>query len=118
MLFLQTHHITDLYCFVDDLLPLHTGEEIGRPAMLTSSEIITILLWNVLVVQQHTLKGIYKWTKIYHRKEFPRFPGYAGFVATCHRSLPLLRGISQELLSSQSPLRFTDSTMLEVCKLL
>jgi len=116
MLSLQKHHITDLYVWVDDLLPAKQSVK-GRPVLLSDSELITILIWNVLVMRQKTLKDIYKWIEMYHREEFPRLPKYQGFVVCCHRTIPLLLWFLEQLLAKQTAIRFMDSTMLEVCKM-
>lgn len=118
LLSLQSHHIVDLYYWVDELLPKHLPNPAGgRPAILTPSELITVLIWNTLVVQQQTLKGIYDWLCMYHRKEFPQLPTtYQGFVAACHRAAPLCLYVMQQLLCTTEPIRIVDSTMLPVCK--
>lgn len=117
MLALQPHHITDLYCFVDDSVPKVTRHKGGRPAALCYSEVITILLWNTLTMKQKTLKDIYHWVSFYHRHDFPTLPPYNRFVDHCHRALPVLLRLLNETLVSDAPLKFIDSTMLEVCKL-
>jgi len=117
---LQTHHITDLYVLIDDLVPTEEKSLGGRPLLLSNSELITILIWNCLMVQQKNLKQIHKWIRSYHRKEFPRIPKYSAFVDHCHRMTPLLVSVLTALLSSSSksaPIKFMDSTMLPVCKL-
>jgi hypothetical protein len=50
MLSLQNHHITDLYVFVDDILPDVSKPNEGRPTILSDSECITILLWNTFIL--------------------------------------------------------------------
>lgn len=119
LLSLQSHHIVDLYYWVDTLLPEEGGNPLGgRPVCLTKSELITVLIWNTLVVQQHTLKDIYHWLCMYHNKEFPRIPTtYQGFVAACHRVAPVCLFVLQQLFADTSPVRIVDSTMLPVCKL-
>lgn len=119
LLFLQSHHIVDLYVWVDDLLPKSTPNPCGgRPSLLSDSELITLLIWNTLVVQQQTLKGIYDWARLYHHSDFPRLPRtYQGFVAHCHRCAPCCLGVLQQLLCAKAPIRFMDSTMMPVCKL-
>jgi len=113
---LVKHHIIDLYCVVDDLIP--TKEKtIGRPSVLCESEIITILIWNMLTVQSKTLKGVYKHTALYHGDDFKTFPTYETFVKHCHRALPLLTEVLRYVLATHAPIRILDSTMLPVCKL-
>lgn len=117
---LQKHHITDLYVMIDDLIPIESKPLGGRPLLLTNSELITILIWNCLMVQQRNLKQIHRWIKTYHSKEFHSIPKYSAFVDHCHRIIPLLVSVLSMLLSSSSkraPIKFMDSTMLPVCKL-
>jgi len=116
MLYLQKHHITDLYVMVDDLLL--KDKSFGRPTILSNSELITILLWNVLSMKQKTLKDIHKWIGMYHQEEFPKLPKYSAFIDHCHRIIPQLIFLLEVFLAKQEPLRFMDSTMLEVCKLI
>ena len=118
MLSLQKHHITDLYVWVDDNLPVIPKPLGGRPALLSNSELITILLWNMLSsTKQKTLKDIYKWTRMYHKDDFPKLPKYSAFIDHCHRVMHQLIYLLETLLYSKSPIRFMDSTMIEVCKL-
>jgi len=119
LLSLQSHHIVDLYYWVDELVPKQLPSPSGgRPVLLTDSELVTILIWNTLVVQQHTLKDIYHWLIMYHRKEFPRIPTtYQGFVAACHRVTPVCLYVLQQLFTDTTPVRIMDSTMLPVCRL-
>lgn len=117
MLPLQYHHIIDLYCFVDDHLPkrLSKGKG-GRTPCLSDSELVTLLVWNALVLQQKTLKGLYTSLCLYHTKDFPHPPKYTGFVAHCHRVLPQCSALLSLLLADRSPVRIMDATMLPVCK--
>lgn len=117
MLSLQSHHITDLYVLIDDALPSPFKPSGGRPTLLSDSELITILTWNMLAVRQHKLKDIHAWLIMYHHKEFPHFPKYSAFVDHCHRVMPLLYQLLAQLLCADSSLRFMDSTMIPVCKL-
>lgn len=117
MLCLQEHHIIDLYCFVDDIVKNIPKTKGGRPNLLKNSEIITILIWNVLTVQQKNIKQIHKWLKLYHYKDFPKIPKYSAFVEHCHRMIPIIINLLEQILCFQEPLRIVDSTMLEVCKL-
>jgi hypothetical protein len=120
---LHSHHILPLFVWVDDAvasLP-KTEKEIkkrgGRPATLRDSEVITIMVFNLLTVQQQTLRQIYDWVGQYHALDFPRLPTYQNFVAHCHRTLPLLNRLLGNLLESKAQLRFMDATMLPVCRL-
>jgi hypothetical protein len=117
MLSLQVHHITDLYCLVDDLVS-HDCRQSGRPPALITSEVITILLWGMIApTKQQTLKQLYNWIAMYHDEEFPKLPHYTTFVTSCHRALPTLISILQSLLKTTEPLRLVDATMLPVCTL-
>jgi hypothetical protein len=116
MLLLQSHHIIDVFCLIDDLLPISTQSRRGRPSLLSDSELVTILIWNTLTVRSKTLKDVHVWLRLYHSGDFPRIPRYAGFVRHCHRVLPQLFQTLEQLLVHTAPLRFVDSTMLPVCK--
>lgn len=119
MLALTKEHITDLFVWVDDLLPqspvnLSLG---GRPPLLSKSEIVTLLVFNSLTVKSKTLKDIYTWVHIYHHDDFPKFPKYKRFVENCHEALPAIMCILLQTLDTDCPFKIMDSTMLEVCKL-
>jgi hypothetical protein len=118
MLSLQPHHITYLYVLVDDLLSSIPKPLGGRPTVLSNSEVITILLWNTLTVKQKTLKDIYTWVILYHTVDFPKIPHYRAFVYHCHRVLPLLLYLLEHVLHKTEAIRFVDSTMVEVCRLI
>src|SRR6266545_4802858 len=98
---LHSHHILPLYVWVDDAAASasQTEKKLGRPAVLRDSEVATILAFNLLTVQQQTLRQVYDWVK------------------HCHRVVPLLNSLLGSLLMSEAQLRFMDSTMLEVCRL-
>lgn len=118
---LHSHNILPLYVWVDDALAsaAQTKKNLhgGRPPVLRDSEVVTILSFNLLTCQQQTLRQIYDWTKQYHQDDFPHLPNYQNFVKHCHRCLPVLDQLLSGLLVSGAKLRFLDSTMLEVCKL-
>lgn len=118
MLSLQSHHITDLYVLVDDLLPSMPKPLGGRPSLLKDSELITIFLWNILTAKSKTLKDIHKMVKLYHVREFPQIPNYSAFVDHCHRVIPQMMHLLEQILVKDAPLRFVDSTMIPVCKLI
>ena len=105
--------ITDLFVLVDNSLVKRTGP--GRPG-LTKSEVVTILLWNVLTENQQILKDIHAWIKRYYRAEFPDLPGYSAFVDQCHQATKELQHLLHLLLASDAPIRWLDSTMVPVCK--
>lgn len=117
MLSLQKHHITDLYVLVDELLPKMITRTVGRKSLLSNSELVTILLWNSLTVQSKTLKTIHKWVSMYHTNEFPNIPKYNAFIEHCHRAIPQFMYVLEQLLCKDMPVRFVDSTMVPVCKI-
>lgn len=118
MLFLQSHHITDLYCAIDDLVPkMSISSQGGRPAILSNSELLTILIWNAIVLRQKTIKDLYQTICIYHCGDFPKLPKYRGFVSHCHRLIPICLELLNGVLSDEEPIRIMDATMLPVCKL-
>jgi len=116
MLDLQLHHIVDLYSWIDDNLPSTKNEQGGRPCIMSDNEVITLLIWNVIVLHQKTLKDIHSFTKIYLEKEFPQLPKYNTFLKQCHKVTPLMYKLLQHLLQNNE-LQFVDSTMLQVCTL-
>jgi len=116
MLFLQSHHITDVFVTVDELLLKQSNALGGRPPVLSDSELVTILLWDGLVAKHKLLKDIWTWVRIEHEKEFPHLPSYPAFVDHCHRILPQMTSVLQALMQ-ESALVFADSTFLEVSTL-
>ena len=116
---LHQHHILPLYVWIDDALASagQTKKKPGRPAILRDSEAVTILAFNLLAVQQQTLRQIYDWVKQYHARDFPHLPAYQNFVAHCLRVRSQLAALLNQLLATSAPLRFMDSTILEVCRL-
>ena len=117
MQFLQKHHITDLYVVIDDLVIEDKYPQGGRPRLLSDSELATIIIWSSLITKHKNMIDIHHWIKEYHNGEFPSMPNYSAFVDHCHRLLPKLIHILKCILSDKSPVRFMDSTMLPVCKL-
>lgn len=115
---LRKHHILPLFVWVDDAVA-SAGQtrKVGRPATLRDSEVITILVFNLFTAQQQTVRQIYDWVTQYHQSDFPTLPNYQNFLKHCHRVVPQISFILDGLLMSEAPLRFMDSTMLEVCKL-
>lgn len=114
---LRKHHLTPLYVMVDDTLPVVAKPKGGRPSVLHDSEVITILAFNLLTVQQQHLRQVYDWIGQYHSADFPNLPNYQNFVKHCHRLIPTLAVLLNSLLADEAELRFMDSTMLEVCRL-
>ena len=129
MRILQKHNIIDIFVWVDDSLPKElryssksvikssgsSNRKVGRPAALSVSEIITILLFSNLTAPQRLLKGIWKWAITNHNDDF-KLPYYSKFVECCHRAIPHMERLLKELLVSDASLRFIDSTMLPVCR--
>ena len=70
MLDLQLHHITDLYSWIDDSLPIIKNSKGVRPCIMSDNEVITLLIWNVISLHQKTLKDIHNFAKIFLHKEF------------------------------------------------
>lgn len=116
MLPLHKHHIVDLYVWVDGRLPKKNYPKGGRPPLVFESEMVTLLLWNVMVLHHKTLKDIFDFTTMYLCDEFPHITQYPTFVKQCHRVAPLMYELLTLLLDDKEPLRFVDSTMLPVCK--
>jgi len=114
---LELHHITDVYVLVSELLPKTRTPTTGRPALLSPAELITLLVWNTLTVKSQTLKDVHSWVLLYHKDEFPKVPKYNGFLMACQRVIPQLIRALEATMATDSPVRFLDSTMLEVCKL-
>jgi hypothetical protein len=117
---LQKHHIVDVFVWVDDAvasLP-QTTKKAGRPSVLQDSELLTILVWDGLNEPHKTLKHVYAWIARDYVDYFPKLPKYQNFVAHIHRLLPTMVWLLQTLLRYEAELRFADSTMLEVCKLI
>ncbi len=116
MLFSQLNIITELYFWIDQIVPKKLSTSLGgRPTLMSDSEIITLLVFNTVIVKQKTLKDIHTWALTYHLHDFPHLSTYTTFVEQCHRVSSLLSIILKELLSTNSPLCFLDSTMLPVC---
>lgn len=115
---LHKDNIVDIFVWVDDSLPKQLpNPRGGRPAKLSVSETVTILIFNTLTVPQKLLKGIWRWVQSYHADDFT-VPVYSKFVEHCHKALPALMWLLEQTLATTAPLRFMDSTMLQVCKLI
>jgi len=117
MLKLQSHHITDLYVLVDDIIPKEEKKTAGRPCKMSDSELVTVLVWSSLTTKQKTIKDIHNWLLLYHQNDFKKISHYSAFVDHCLRLIPLLIFVIKTLLLDETSIRFMDSTMLEVCKL-
>ena len=132
MRILQKHNIIDIFVWVDDSLSKelrYSGKlskngssvsysncrKVGRPAALSVSETITILLFSNLTAPQKLLKDIWRWAITNHNDDFS-LPCYSKFVEHCHKAKPHLERLLKQLLVSEANLRFIDSTMLPVCR--
>jgi len=118
MLSLCSHHIVDLYVWVDELVPKQLDNPMGgRPPLLTASELITLQVWNVLMLHQKTLKDLHRFTREYLDQEFPHLPKYSAFVDACHRVTPQMWQLLEYLLADEAPIKIMDSTLIPVCTL-
>ena len=116
MLFLSKHHIIDLYCFVDELLTEEkTRKVVGRPRLMSDSEIITAIVWNTVVAKQMTLKDLHAHIVMYHSEDFPHIPKYNAFLNRCHILAPKCLELLSLILDTHAQTRIMDSTMLPVC---
>lgn len=113
---LQPHHIVNLYVWVDDLIPETPKPNGGHPLTLRDSEVITILIWNALILRQKTIKDLHRSLAHCYSSEFPLMLGYEGFLKQCHRVTPLMLFLLQQLLQTTAPVRLMDSTMVPVCR--
>lgn len=117
MRLLRAHHITNLVAVVDSFLPRALPDPRGgRPAKLHSNEVVALLIFSSLVAPQRTLTGIYTWAQAHYYRRFC-IPAYSSWMRKCKLALPDMVIILNQLLVADSPLRFVDSTMLPVCKL-
>src|SRR5258708_1257542 len=113
---LESHHIVDLFVVIDDTVVEPARRRGGRPKLARDSEIITLLIWNCLsCTRQRTLKDIFKWALLYHRRDVPKLGTYGAFVAHCHRLLPQLLELLGQLLVP-AEVQLVDSTKLPVCR--
>lgn len=113
---LRAHHITNLLAVVDSFLPRTSpSPKGGRPIVLHTNEVVTLLLFNSMVAPQRTLKGVYTWAQTHYYRRF-KLPAYSSWVRKCHQALPAMYAVLDQLLVKDAPLRFLDSTMLPVCK--
>lgn len=118
---LPLHHIVTIYVWVCEVAADGARPRGGRPNLLRDSELLTLVIWNAVAeVHSPNLKHLYRWIRNYHYghgKEVLHLPQYPGFVAQLHRLLPKLEQLLAALLDTAAPLRFADSTMLDVCRL-
>jgi len=115
-LFLQPHHIVDIFVLIDEAVTEPEKPCGGRPKLVKDSEIITLLIWNCLThTAQRTLKDIFRWALMYHHRDVPKLGTYGAFVAACHRLIPQLLELLGWLLVP-AELQLVDSTKLPVCR--
>ena len=114
---LRQHHIINLVAVVDSLLPRELpSPRGGRPVKLHQNEVIALLVFSSFSAPQRTLTGIYTWAQVHYYRRF-NLPAYSSWMRKCRQALPAMRVILDQLLVKDAPLRFMDSTMLPVCKL-
>ncbi len=114
---LRSHHITNLVAVVDSFLPRAAANpKGGRPLILHPNEAMALLLFSGFVAPQRTIRGVYTWAQTYYYRRF-HLPSYKSFVRKCHQALSGMLRILDQLLLKDAPVRFMDSTMLHVCKL-
>jgi hypothetical protein len=117
MRLLRAHHITNLVAVVDSFLPrADVSPRGGRPVKLHVNEVIALLVFSSLVAPQRTLSGIYTWAQAHYYRKFC-LPAYSSWMRKCHEALPSMWFILDKLLVKDTELRFMDSTMLPVCRL-
>lgn len=113
---LMPHHTVDLFVLIAEMVPESPKPNGGRPKRVTDAEIITLLIWNCLSrTKQRTLKDVFFWALMYHRKDVPGLRTYGAFVAACHRIIPDMVELLGRLLVP-TEIQLTDSTKLPVCR--
>lgn len=114
---LRAHHITNLVAVIDTFLPrAGVSPHGGRPVKLHTNEVIALLIFSSLSAPQRTLTGIYIWAQVHYYRKF-HLPAYSSWMRKCHQALPGMLHILNQLLVKDAIVRFMDSTMLPVCKL-
>jgi len=113
---LQIQDITTLYAVIDDCLP-EVKQGAGRPALLTQSEMIAILLRGTLFLKARNIKTIYEFFRYHEPHHFRSFPDYSSFIRYCSRITPVLMELIKNSLDRDCELQLADSTMLQVCKI-
>jgi hypothetical protein len=114
---LRAHHITKLVAVVDVFLPrAGASPRGGRPLKLHQNEVIALLVFSHLTAPQRTLTTVYTWAQCNYYRKFD-MPSYSSWMRKCHQALPGMLQILDQLLVRDAKLRFLDSTMLPVCRL-
>lgn len=117
MSFLFSHNIIELYVWVDEMLPKRLGTRtVGRPRALSDAEIVTILVWNILILKHKTWKDLHRFLVAYHQHDFPTLPKYNAFLVFCHRATMGCFRLLEQVLVTDAPLKLMDGTMLPVCQ--
>lgn len=117
MRLLRAHHIKNLVAVVDSFLPrAGASPHGGRPVKLHTNEVIALLVFSSLTTPQRTLTGVYVWAQVHYYRRF-QLPAYSSWMRKCHQALPAMWQILTQLLVRDTAVRFMDSTMLEVCRL-
>lgn len=114
---LRNHHITKLVEVVDGFLPRSgASPHGGRPIKLHPNEVTALLVFSHLTAPQRTLSGVYVWAQANYYRRF-ELPAYSSGMRKCNQALPDMLHILDQLLVKDARLRFMDSTMLPVCRL-
>lgn len=114
---LRQHHITNLVAVVDSFLPrASVSPHGGRPVKLHQNEVIALLVFSSLAAPQRTLTGVYVWAQVHYYRRFD-LPAYSSWMRKCKQALPAMLYLLDQLLVRDTPIRFMDSTMLPVCRL-
>jgi len=117
MRLLRSHHIAKLVEVVDTFFPRKApSPRGGRPVILHQNEVVALLVFSCFVAPQRTLKGVYGLAQTFYWRRF-HLPTYKSWIRKCHQALPQMYMFLDQLLDKDIPIRFMDSTMLEVCRL-
>jgi len=118
MRLLRSYHIVKLVEVVDAFFPRQApNPRGGRPVILHQNEVIALLVFSCLVAPQRTLKGVHTLAQTFYYRRF-QIPTYKSWVRKCHQALPAMCFMLDQILDKDTPIRFMDSTMLEVCRLI
>jgi len=117
MRILRSHHIKNLIEVLDVFLPRAAANpKGGRPVTLHPNDVLGLLLFSSMVAPQRTLKGVYVWARTFYYRRFT-LPAYSSWVRKCRQALAGMLRMLDQLLMKDTAIRFMDSTMLEVCRL-